>query len=145
MKKIIAIIAFISLTFSLVATAMEGMKHGNNQKQEAFLHAAMVDGIHAELQIMELAAMNITDPDGKTHHVMASFLKNNDKIMEIAGKVKLIAPLGKEQIGNLKDYGSGVYAANFKIDEAGKWGVICLFKHDTGKHTVKFWYEHLKM
>ena len=76
---------------------------------------------------------------------MASFLKNNDKIMEIAGKVKLIAPLGKEQIGNLKDYGSGVYAANFKIDEAGKWGVICLFKHDTGKHTVKFWYEHLKM
>jgi hypothetical protein len=118
------------------------MDHGSNQKGETFVHAVMVDGIHAELQIMDLASMNMTDEQGKTHHVMATFLKNNEKITKAVGKVKLIAPSGKEQLNDLTDYGNGIYAANFNIDEPGKWGVICLFKDETGKHTVKFWYEH---
>lgn len=142
MKKIIAIVVFISLTFTLSTSAMQGMDHGNNQKGDAFVHAVMVDGIHAELQIMDLASMNMSDEGGKTHHVMATFLKNNEKITKAVGKVKLIAPSGKEQLNDLKDYGNGIYAANFNIDEPGKWGVICLFKDETGKHMVKFWYEH---
>ena len=92
-----------------------------------------------------MSIMNMKDPDGKTHHVMATFMRGDEKIEKAAGKVKLIAPSGKEQIADLKDYGGGNFAANFTIDEAGKWGVICLFKEDKGKHTVKFWYEHHQM
>ena len=146
MKRFFILIALISLTFSVNAGAMEGMDHGDTKKGEAFVHAAMVDGIHAEFQVMNLADMKMTDPEGKTHHVMVSFLKNNEKMTKAAGKVKVIAPSGKEQLGDLKDFGSGVYAANFTIDENGKYGVICLFKDDAGQqHTVKFWYEHHKM
>jgi len=52
---------------------------------------------------------------------------------------------GKEQLAGLKDFGGGVYAANFTIDEPGKWGVISLFKNGEGQHTVKFWYPHTDM
>lgn len=145
MKRFYVLIALISLTFAANAGAMEGMDHGSTQKGEAFVHAAMVDGIHAEFQVMDLADMNMTDPEGKTHHIMVSFLKNNEKITKAAGKIKLITPSGEEQISDLKDFGSGVFAANFKIDENGKYGVICLFKDEAGPHTVKFWYEHHKM
>jgi hypothetical protein len=145
MKTIIAIVAFISFTFVLSASAMQGMEHGSKQKGDTFVHAVMVDNIHAEFQIMDLAAMNMTDEQGKTHHVMVTFLKNGDKITNAVGKVKIIAPSDKEQLSDLTDYGNGIYAANFTIDELGKWGVICLFKDETGKHTVKFWYEHHAM
>ncbi len=145
MKKILMIIALISFTFPMNAPAMQGMDHGNKKTGGTFKHMAMVDGIHAEFQVMDLASMNMTDPDGKTHHVMATFSKNSEKIKQAVGKIKLIAPSGKEQIETLKDYGNGIFAANFKIDEAGKWGVICLFKDSKGTHTAKFWYKHLKM
>ena len=118
------------------------MKHGSSHEGGTFKHAAMVDGIHAEFQVMELASMNMTDPKGRTHHVMASFMKGGEKIEKAAGKVKLLSPSGKEQVETLQDFGSGVFAANFTIDEQGKWGVICLFKEADGKHTAKFWYEH---
>lgn len=126
---------------------MEGMDHskmdhGSSQEGGTFKHAVMIDGIHAEFQIMELASMNMSDPEGRTHHVMASFMKDGEKITNAVGKVKLIAPSGKEQLADLKDFGSGVFAANFTIDEQGKWGVICLFKDMDGKHTAKFWYEN---
>lgn len=122
------------------------MHHGSSHDEKGhFKHVAMVDGIHAEFQIMSLATMNMKDPEGKTHHVMASFIQNDDKIEKAVGKVKLIAPSGKEQISPLKHYGGGAFAANFNFDEAGKWGVICLFKDKGGKHTVKFWYEHHQM
>jgi hypothetical protein len=86
--------------------------------------------------------MNIEDPDGKTHHVMATFKKDDQNVSKAVGKIKLIAPSGKEQLGTLKDYGSGTFAADFTIDEPGKWGIICLFKEEAGKHTVRFWYPH---
>ncbi len=121
------------------------MNHGSSEMGGTFKHAAMADGIHAEFQVMELAAMNMTDPDGRTHHVMASFAKDGAKIEDAVGKVKLIAPSGKEQVATLKHFGSGVYAANFTIDEPGKWGVICLVKEAGATHTVKFWYPHKGM
>ena len=168
MKKIVTIIALCSLLTAINAIGMDGkthdkakqdehatmdhakaepmdhskMDHGSSQEGGTFKHAVMVDGIHAEFQVMELASMNMTDPEGRTHHVMASFMKDNDKITKAVGKVKLISPSGKEQMADLKDFGSGVYAANFTIDEKGKWGVICLFKDGDGKHTAKFWYQH---
>lgn len=146
MKSFFLFIALISLIFPIHAMAMEGMDHGSAKKGETFVHATMVDGIHAEFQVMDLASMKMTDPEGKTHHIMVSFLKNNEKMTKAVGKVKLIAPSASEQVGDLKDFGSGVFAANFKIDENGKYGVICLFKDDAGQqHTVKFWYEHHKM
>ena len=118
------------------------MDHGSSQEGGTFKHEMMVDGTHAEFQVMELASMNMTDPEGRTHHIMASFMKNDEKITKAVGKVKLIAPSGKEQLADLKDFGNGVFAANFTIDEQGKWGVICLFKDADGKHTAKFWYHH---
>jgi hypothetical protein len=147
MKTVQILVTFLVLFFAGQATAMQGMDHSSteNGKNQNFKHMAMVDGIHAEFQIMDLAAMNMTDPDGKTHHVMATFLKNNEKITKAVGKVKLIAPSGKEQLETFKDYGNGIFAANFNLDEPGKWGVICLFKDDSGKHTVRFWYSHHMM
>jgi hypothetical protein len=121
------------------------MQHGSGHEGGTYKHAAMVDGIHAEFQVMDLAAMKMKDPEGRTHHIMVSFTKDGVKIDKAVGKVKVIAPSGKEQIGDLQDFGSGVFAANFTFDEAGKWGVICLFKDAAGKHTVKFWYPHQAM
>ena len=121
------------------------MEHGSMTKGDTFIHAEMVDGIHAEFQVMDLASMNMKDPEGKTHHVMASFLKNDEKIEKSAGKIKVIAPSGKEQVATLQHFGSGIFAANFTFDEPGKWGIICLFKDQETKHTVKFWYPHHEM
>lgn len=146
MKKLITLFTLVvALAFAGSALAMEGMDHGSSTEGGTFKHTVMVDGIHAEFQIMSLAAMNMTDPEGKTHHVMLSLMKDDAKIEKAVGKIKLIAPSGKEQVGTMKDFGNGVYAANFNIDEDGKWGVICLFKDKDGKHTVKFWYKHMKM
>lgn len=158
MKRTALLIAFISLAFASHAMAMDnmdhgskdsvnhgsmdGMTHGSKSEGGNFTHSAMVDGIHSEFQVMSLASMNMKDPDGKTHHVMVTFKRGDDKITKAAGKVKLIAPSGKEQIAPLKDFGGGNFAANFTIDEQGKWGIICLFKDDAGKHTAKFWYPH---
>jgi len=151
MKKLITLLAAIfalicvNNVFAMSSEDHSQMNHGSSHDSGHFKHEAMVDGIHAEFQIMSLASMKMSDPEGKTHHVMASFMKDKTKIEKAVGKVKLIAPSGKEQITPLKNYGGGAFAANFNFDESGKWGVICLFKDDTGKHTVKFWYEHHKM
>lgn len=165
MKKIVSILVLSSLMMTSTAMAMDSkshehmnhddqaamdhskmdhskMDHGSSQMGGTFKQAMMVDGIHSEFQVMELASMNMKDPEGRTHHIMASFMENDIKIEKIVGKMKLIAPSGKEQIGDLKDFGNGVFATNFTIDEQGKWGVICLFKDTKGKHTAKFWYQH---
>lgn len=124
---------------------MEGMQNGGDMKSDTFMHKAMVDDVNTEFQVMDLASMKMTDPDGKTHHVMATFMRGDEKITKMAGKMKLIAPSGKEQVVDMKDFGGGNFAANVMIDEPGKWGVICLFKDEMGQHTVKFWYEHKGM
>lgn len=172
MKNLYIILLAALLTVSLgpnLAGAMQGAQHGDTHGTEhgtehgtdhgtehggdhgaghdnghggTYKHMATVDDIQAEFQVMSLASMDMSDPDGNTHHVMATFAKGNDKITKMVGKVKLIAPSGKEQTSELKDYGGGNFAANFLIDEDGKWGVICLFKDVDGQHTVKFWYPH---
>ena len=135
MKKIISMLALSS--FFLIGSAMamdkatmdhstmdhskmesmdnSKMDHGASQESGTFKEAVMVDGIHAEFQVMDLASMNMTDPEGRTHHIMASFMKNDAKITDVVGKVKLISPSGKEQLGDLKNVGSGVFATNFTI------------------------------
>ena len=144
MKLFTATLIFlIAITgYTSAVLAMQGMTHGNQQSSEAFIHEAMADDIHSKFQVMDLANMNIVDPEGKTHHVMVNFSKDGVELTKAVGKIKLIAPSGKEQTATLKDYGGGTFAANFSIDEAGKWGVICLFKDESGTHTVKFWYPH---
>lgn len=117
------------------------MDHSGEHGDSTSKYEVMVDGIHAEFQIMALAAMNMKDPEGRSHHVMASFIQNGQKIEKAVGKVKLIAPSGKEQTATLEDFGSGIFAANFNLDEKGKWGVICLFKDKAGKHVAKFWHR----
>jgi hypothetical protein len=158
MKKriVIATVALIAVVaFAGQGFAMKGMNHGDKpMKPEGqslahakmggvFHHTAMADGYKAEFQVMSLKSMNMSDPDGKTHHVMVKFFKDHGatQVKKAAGKVKVISPSGKEQTATLKDY-SGLYAANFAFDEKGKYGVICLFKTDDGKRTVKFWYPH---
>lgn len=147
MKRFLLLVALVSLIAANSALAMQGMDHGSTHDEEkgTFMHKAMIDDVHAEFQVMDLKSMNMTDPDGKTHHVMATFMRDNDKITKAVGKVKLISPSGKEQLADLKDYGSGVFAANFIIDEPGKWGIVCLFKESGGEHTAKFWYTHMPM
>lgn len=159
MKKMILCVTLISLFIAGGAFAMggdshnshdgkksmDGMEHGSETHDGTFKHEVMAGDVHAEFQIMDLASMNMKDPDGKTHHVMATFMRDGKKIEKIVGKVKLISPSGKEQLASLKDYGSGIYAANFSIDQPGKWGVICLFKDQQDQQTVKFWYTHMNM
>lgn len=145
MNRITMIAVVMSLVLASSVMAMEGMDHGSETKDGTFMHKAMAEDVHAEFQVMELASMNMKDPEGNTHHVMATFKRGDEKIDKIAGKVKLVSPSGKEQLATLKDFGSGIFAANFTIDEPGKWGVICLFKEPQGQHTVKFWYPHMSM
>lgn len=145
MKRIGLLVALLCLVLSGNSMAMEGMEHGSDTKDGEFTHSEMVGGMHTEFKVMDLASMNMKDPDGKTHHVMATFMRGDNKVTKAVGKIKLISPSGKEQLSPLKDYGSGVFAANFTIDEPGKWGIICLFKEEGGKHTVKFWYDHMPM
>ncbi len=127
------------------AKAMEGMNHGAGTDDGNFTHTSMAGGMHTEFTVMELASMNMTDPTGKTHHVMATFMRDGEKVAKVVGKMKLVSPSKKEQTADLKDFGGGIFAANFTIDEPGKWGVICLFKDEHGKQTVKFWYPHMEM
>jgi len=145
MKRLLLLFAVVSLVFASSSMAMQGMDHGDETKDGSFTHTAMAGDIHVEFKVMDLASMNMKDPDGKTHHVMATFTRNGEKISKVVGKMKLVAPSKKEQIADIKDYGGGVFAANFTIDEPGKWGVICLFKDEKGKQTVKFWYPHMVM
>lgn len=146
MKRVMLIAGTIfSLMFASASLAMEGMEHGSENMDGTFKHTAMAGDIHAEFQVMDLASMNIKDPQGNTHHVMASFTRDDEKIMKVAGKVKLVSPSGEEQLAGLKNFGSGVFAANFTIDEPGKWGVICVFKDEQGRQVVKFRYPHMAM
>ncbi|WP_461210954.1 hypothetical protein [Desulfocurvus sp. DL9XJH121] len=142
MKKYVMLAAVCAvLALALPALAMEGMEKGGSAAGGTFKQAVDVDGVHAEFQIMELAAMNMQDPEGHTHHVMAGFTKDGQKLVDLAGKVKLIAPSGKEQTAGLKNYGGGAFAANFTIDEPGKWGVICMFKENGATHVARLWYH----
>ncbi len=158
-KNILLITLAITLVFTAKVFAMGGddhsshgakanmgeMQHGSSAHGGTFKHETMAGDVHAEFQIMDLASMNMKDPQGKTHHVMASFMRDGKKIDNVVGKVKLISPSGKEQLASLENFGSGVFAANFSIDQPGKWGVICLFKDEKDQQTVKFWYDHMKM
>ena len=107
-----------------------------------FTHEVVVDGVKAEFQVMSLASMNMKDPEGNTHHVMAKFFDaaSNSQVKGAAGKVKIIRPSGDDQVATLKDY-SGIFAANFTVKEKGKYGIICLFKIGDKKHVAKFWYH----
>jgi hypothetical protein len=158
MKRLILLLAIVGLMFTGNSMAMEGMDHkaNNGKAMEGmdhgastddgnFTHTAMAGDMHTEFKVMDLASMNMKDPTGKTHHVMATFMRNGEKVSKVVGKMKLISPSKKEQTADLKDYGGGIFAANFTIDEPGKWGVICLFKDEQGQQTVKFWYPHMAM
>ena len=126
-----------------MATAdAETMEHGDSMG-DTYTHKAVKDNVRAEFQIMSLKSMNMTDPEGNTHHIMVKFFDEgkNHQIKEVMGKIKIISPSGKEQVVSLEDY-SGIYAANFTFEEKGKYGVICLFKVDGQKKLVKFWYPH---
>ena len=121
-------------------------QHGDMQHRApagTFEHHETVEDIRTEFQIMSLASMNMTDPGGATHHVMVRFLepKSDEPIADAIGKVKVIAPDGGEQVETLQNY-NGTFAANFKIEQTGKYGVICLFKAKGKQHVVKFWYPH---
>ncbi len=152
MKRLYILLAVVvSLIFAGSSMAMdkmkdmEGMDHGDSTMKGEFIHTAMAGDIHTEFKVMNLASMHMTDPEGKTHHVMATFMRNGAKLTNIVGKIKLVSPSKKEQIADLKDFGGGIFAANFTIDEPGDWGVICLFSDGTEKQTVKFWYPHMAM
>jgi hypothetical protein len=146
MKRYFLLLAMVSLIFTGNSMAtMKGMDHSSSSKDGSFTHTAMAGDIHTEFKVMDLASMNMTDPDGKTHHVMATFTRDGEKISKVVGKMKLVSPSKKEQLADLKDFGGGIFAANFTIDEPGKWGVICLFKDEKGQQTVKFWYQHMAM
>jgi len=148
MRRVLLLLAVISLVYAgsaLAMQGMEGMNHGDSTTDKTFTHTAMAGDVHAEFKIMDLASMNMKDPNGKTHHVMVTFTRDGQKLTKIVGKIKMISPDQKEQIADLKDFGGGVFAAMFTIDEPGKWGVICLFKDENGAQTVKFWYPHMAM
>lgn len=145
MRRVFLLLAVISLVYAGSGMAMEGMDHGDSTEDGTFTHTAMAGDVHAEFKIMDLASMNMKDQNGKTHHVMVTFSRDGEKLTKIVGKIKLISPSQQDQIAELKEYGGGVFAAMFTIDEPGKWGVICVFKDETGTQTVKFWYPHMTM
>ena len=151
MKKYIIALIFLMLAVGPANLLAAG---GHNQHsssgsvsqgatKKAFNHQDTVEGVRVEFQVMSLEQMGMQDPGGATHHVMAKFIddKTSSQIKTAAGRIKVIDPNGKEQIGDLKNY-EGVLAANFTFDSKGQYGIICLFKIDEKKRLVKFWYPH---
>lgn len=143
------------------ASAMKGTGHGehslsghstdhgavaNGHKPAAkhFKHTDTADGVHAVFQVMSLASMGMKDPGGKTHHIMVSFSKNNQKVKKAAGDMVVVSPSGKEQEGKLVHFGGGIYAVNFTFDEAGEWTVRCRFSVQGTTHTKSFSYQHVE-
>lgn len=143
MNKILVLgTLLLALLLTNTAWAMEGMDHKDMDMDDGtFKHTAMVDGIHAEFQVMSLASMNMKDESGATHHVMVSFKdKDGNKIENVIGRVKIVHPNGEEEVVDLKDY-SGILASNFTANDSGKYGIICLFKTGDAKHVAKFWWN----
>ncbi|MBW2248259.1 MAG: hypothetical protein JRF62_13940 [Deltaproteobacteria bacterium] len=158
MKKTIALLTMLlALSWgwtSLTAAEAPHKNHGSGTKPESksmektspdstFEHTMIEKNIRAEFQIMSLSSMNMKDPNGATHHVMVKLFHDsmNHPIKNAVGKVKLIGPNEMEQTNLLKNY-NGIFAANFTINNKGKYGVICLVKVDGEKHIFKFWYPH---
>ena len=132
-------LAFTPVVWSAGDHDMQSMDHGS--MHGTFKHEATVEAVRAEFQVMSLESMNMKDPNGATHHVMVKFFDADTgaPIKEAVGKIKVIAPSKRESVVDLKDY-SGIYAANFTIDEPGDYGVICLAKVGGKKPLYKFWY-----
>ena len=122
---------------------MKAMDGSSNKMGDTYKHEAVDNGIRAEFEVMSLAAMNMKDDSGATHHIMLKLFHDgmNHQIKKAKGKIKVIGPDKKEQINTLKDF-SGIFASNFTFDQSGKYGVICLVKIDDKKHAFKFWYHH---
>ncbi len=150
MKRTIIYLSIAALFLS-TQPVLASSGHGQGQAQsqmgmsdgKTFTHHVEVDGVKSEFQIMRLSDMNMKNEHGATHHIMVklSDMKSSEEINNAIGKIKIIAPDGKEQEGVLKNY-SGVFAANFTFDKAGKYGVICLVKVDGRNKVMKFWYPH---
>jgi hypothetical protein len=116
---------------------------GDMASGKTFMHHAVVDGMRADIKVMSLASMNMTDPKGATHHIMLELRKDGTdaRVEDVVGKVKVIGPDKAEQSGSLKNY-SGIYAANMSFKESGRYGIICLVKVGDQKYLYKFWYPH---
>lgn len=126
------------------ASGHENMDHGGGtQSDGSFKHEMMANGVHAEFQVMSLKSMKMSDDQGNTHHIMVKMFTDGkqEQVKEAIGKIKVIAPDGKEQTATLKNY-SGVLAANVTFPKPGKYGVICLTKVEGEKKIFKFWYPH---
>ncbi len=134
---------------ALAASGHGGAGHASasadtGKEAMGFKHHDVADGVRSEFQIMSLTSMKMKDEQGATHHVMVKLFdeKSRSEIKEAVGKIKIISPNGSEQENTLQNY-SGILAANFNFDAAGKYGVICLIKMTDGqKRVVKFWYNH---
>lgn len=163
-KNSIILIAVLWLTVSSVSLAMQGHDthadhsgksshkptagHGDTQHTNTggtFTHESVVENIRAEFQVMSLESMNMKDPEGHTHHIMVKLFPEGsyEQIKNAVGKIKIISPSKKETVATLKDY-SGIFAANFTVDEPGKYGIICLLKVNDKKPLYKFWYHHME-
>jgi len=150
MKSTIIYLAAATFFFSThPGLASSGHGHDASKKQmemnhvKPFKHHEVVEGVKSEFEIMRLDDMNMKDEKGATHHIMVKLSDATDgkEIKEAIGKIKVIAPDGTEQEGALKNY-SGILAANFTFDKAGKYGVICLVKVGGQQKVMKFWYPH---
>jgi hypothetical protein len=108
-----------------------------------FQHTMTEKQVRADFQIMSLADMNLKDQDGNTHHVMVKLFdaSKKDPLKAAIGKVKIIGPDKSEQSATLTSY-NGIFAANFKFKQTGKYGVICLLKVNGETHLFKFWYPY---
>ncbi|MGD8720151.1 MAG: hypothetical protein PVG46_00030 [Desulfobacterales bacterium] len=166
MKRTIGIVVMgILLAAAPMAIAMQGHNssgsgqtysgtadHGSGGQGDAshkihgiFKQEAVSEGVRAEFQVMTLESMNMKDPAGNTHHIMVKLFSesSDEQLKDAVGKVKIISPSKKETVSELKDY-SGIFAANFKVDEPGDYGVICLLKVNDKKPLYKFWYHNMQ-
>ena len=152
---ILSLLFFVSSAFAMKGSEHSGhdmsdhkMDHGSMAKDHAdaspgvYKHTDKADGLNATFQVMSLASMNMKDPEGKTHHIMASFSRNDQKMKEVAGNIVVVSPTGKEQAGRLIHFGGGMYAVNFTFDEAGEWQVRCQIIDRDKEYTKEFKYPH---
>jgi len=157
MKRVISVVGiFVSCLFTFVSVPLAqhshgGMSMGTPMKMDT--KEVLVEGVKVTFQIMAndehqkmLKDMKMKEDiePGTTHNITVTLKdeKTQKEITDAQINMKVIDPIGKDQIKTLKYEGEmKSYDAYFNLPEKGKYQVMMLFKIGDQKRTAGIYYE----
>lgn len=151
MKKMVALLAAVTLSYAVPAVSFAAMDHGSHDMHAKGgpAHEEVIDGVRATFTVQAMAdamkAMGMEMPKGvkETHHVAVAFkdVKTGKALTEGVVKIKILAPDKSEQTKDLMGM-QGHFGADVEMVKKGNYGVMCKYQLKDGKiHQAKFWYS----